>query len=172
MTGITTNPNLLALIAILGNVLFFIVLIIWIIISRRKINKTHEILRELFAGKKHPNLEELLLSHGENIKILDRDIQELYNISNQIHSLAFSGLHKFASLRFNPFKDVGGDQSFAIAMLDGKNNGVVITSLYTREGTRVYSKSISDGKSEKYPLTEEEKQVIKLAIKQGNKIVQ
>lgn len=166
------NPNLLALISILGNVLFFIVLIIWIIISRKKINSTHEILRKIFTGKKQPNLEELLLSHGESIKILDRDIQELYNISNQIHSLAFSGLHKFASLRFNPFKDVGGDQSFAIAMLDGKNNGVVITSLYTREGTRVYSKSISSGKSEKYPLTEEEKQVIKLAMTQGSKIEQ
>jgi hypothetical protein len=49
--------------------------------------------------------------------------------------------------------------------LTRKNNGVTISSLYTREGTRVYTKSIVSGKSEKYPLTQEEKQAIEMAIK-------
>jgi hypothetical protein len=60
---------------------------------------------------------------------------------------------------------VGGDQSFAIALLDGDDNGLTLSSLYTREGTRIYSKSIVAGKSEKYPLTEEEKQAIEIAKK-------
>jgi hypothetical protein len=65
--------------------------------------------------------------------------------------------------RFNPFKEVGGDQSFSVALLNGKNNGLVISSLYTREGTRIYAKAITNGLSEKHPLTEEEEEIIKLA---------
>ena len=55
---------------------------------------------------------------------------------------------------------MGGNQSFAIALLDGHNNGLVISSLYTREGTRIYAKPIIKGNSPRHPLTEEEKKAI------------
>lgn len=114
-------------------------------------------------------LEEIIAKQGQTIKELDKDILELFNISNQINEMAFRGLHKVGVVRFNPFKEVGGDQSFAIALLNGKNSGIVISSLFTREGTRIYSKSILSGKSEKHPLTEEEEQAIKIAISKENK---
>jgi hypothetical protein len=66
-------------------------------------------------------------------------------------------------LRYNPFDNVGGDQSFSIALLDANNNGFVITSLYAREGTRVFAKPIKNGESE-FPLSEEEKEAINRAI--------
>ncbi len=94
---------------------------------------------------------------------MDGEIQELFETSNRIGNLAMRGLHKVGIVRYNPFKDLGGDQSFAIALLDGKNSGLVISSLHTREGTRVYAKPISAGDSKKYALTEEEKQAIKIA---------
>ncbi|NTV41155.1 MAG: DUF4446 family protein, partial [Candidatus Moranbacteria bacterium] len=84
-------------------------------------------------------------------------------ISNRIHSLALKSIHKVGIVRFNPFKDIGGDQSFALALLDGKDCGIVISSLHTREGTRIYSKPVIKGISEKYTLTEEEKNAIKEA---------
>jgi hypothetical protein len=115
-------------------------------------------------GETGLKIQESLAHHAKLIKSLDKDVQELYNISNQINALSLRGLHKVAMIRFNPFKDLGGDQSFSIALLNGKNNGIVISSLHTREGTRVYSKAISSGKSEKHPLTEEEEQVVKQAI--------
>jgi len=59
---------------------------------------------------------------------------------------------------------VGGDQSFSLALLDKRNSGVVITSLYAREGNRVYGKPIKEGTSE-YPLSEEEKKAIEEAKK-------
>lgn len=62
-------------------------------------------------------------------------------------------------VRFNPFSESGGDQSFSIALLNGKNDGIVITSLYARGENRVYGKPIKDGKSE-YQLSEEEKTAI------------
>jgi hypothetical protein len=68
-------------------------------------------------------------------------------------------------VRFNPFKDTGSDQSFALALMDFADNGLAISSLFTRDGTRVYSKPIEKGKS-KYPLSEEEKRAIEQAKEQ------
>lgn len=141
-----------------------VVFLVWNIILSLKIRNLKKKSRELFAGKKVENLEDLLLGQSKSIRVLDKDIAELYDISNQINSLAARGLQKFAMVRFNPFKDVGGDQSFAIALLNGKNSGITLSSLYSREGTRIYAKSIIEGVSEKHVLTDEEKEAIKLAI--------
>lgn len=142
---------------------FILLLFIWNILLQASLKKLKK--KDPDISIENPkNIEAIFSQHSQSIKHLDKDIQELYQISNQIHSLAHRSLHKTGIVRFNPFKDIGGDQSFAIAMLNGKNNGVVISSLYTKEGTRVYSKSIAGGKAEKYPLTEEEEQAIKIAI--------
>lgn len=62
--------------------------------------------------------------------------------------------------RFNPFGDTGGDQSFILAMLDGNKDGVVITSLHSRENTRFYVKSVKGGVGIDHPLSEEEQKII------------
>lgn len=147
-----------------GFLLLFVALLIWNIIQQIQLGKFKKRNEELFAGNKVASIEELLLAHVQTLKTLDKDIQELYNISNQINRLAHRGFHKMGFVRFNPFSDVGGDQSFAIALLDGKNNGLTLSSLYGREGVRVYAKSIVSGQAEKYPLTEEEKKAIKMAM--------
>jgi hypothetical protein len=144
--------------------ILLLLILIWLITLQLTIKRTREKSAAFFAGKQVQNIEELLLKQEKNLKILDKDIQELYNISNQINNLAFRGYHKIGMVRFNPFKDVGGDQSFALAILNGKNNGITLSSLYTREGTRVYCKSITQGESDKHPLTEEEKEAIQTAI--------
>lgn len=148
--------------------LILIAVLVWLAIISAKLRKIKRQNALLFAGKKVDNLEEILLEQAKTLKILDKDIQELYNISNQINSLAAKGIHKTGLIRFNPFKDVGGDQSFAIAFLNGKNNGLTLSSLYTREGTRIFAKNIIDGKTEKYALTEEEKEAIEQAT--GEKV--
>jgi len=154
-----------SLIAISAAAIVILLLLAWNIILFYEIRNLQKKSSVLFAGKEVQNLEELLLSQAKTLSTLDHDIQELYTISNQINQLAFRGYHKIGLIRFNPFKDVGGDQSFAIAILNGKNNGITINSLFTREGTRVYAKSIIGGEAEKYPLTEEEKEAIKIAMK-------
>ncbi|HBI34094.1 MAG TPA: hypothetical protein DEA43_02850 [Candidatus Moranbacteria bacterium] len=150
-------------IAILGVFLAVISLIfgIWTMLKLRSTQKNLEIL---FSGKKAVDLESILLAHTEEISAIDKEIQELFEISNKIHNLSQRSLHKVGIIRFNPFKDIGGDQSFAIALLDGKDSGITISSLHTREGTRIYSKPITKGESEKYTLTEEEKSAIKSAV--------
>jgi len=143
----------------------FLLFLLWAIILQIQLSKLKKKNKAFFAESSVKNIEELILAHSKNLKLLDKDIQELYNISNQINNLASRGFHKFALIRFNPFKDVGGDQSFSLALLNGKNDGITISSLFTREGARIYSKSIISGISEKHPLTEEEKEAIVLAMK-------
>ncbi len=116
------------------------------------------------SGKDGKDLEKVLLDQVEEVKELDTEIQELFEISNRLRELAMKSLHKTSVLRFNPFKEVGGNQSFSVAFLNGKNSGVVVSSLHTREGTRVYAKPVENGQARGFPFTDEEKAVITEAI--------
>ncbi|MFH0969822.1 MAG: DUF4446 family protein [Patescibacteria group bacterium] len=129
-----------------------------------KISRVNKKSKVFFEGKNGKDLEELVVKNIANLKLLDNEIQEIYNISNKIHKLTLKSIHKFGIIRFNPFNDIGGDQSFSVAFLDGKNSGVVISSLHTKEGTRVYAKPVNKGEAVKYPLTEEEKKAINIAL--------
>jgi hypothetical protein len=62
-------------------------------------------------------------------------------------------------VRFNPFRETGGDQSFALAMADADGNGAVISSLHSRDATRIYAKPLTAWQSS-YPLTDEEQTAI------------
>ena len=75
-----------------------------------------------------------------------------------------SHIQKVGLARFNPFKELGGDHSFSLAILDSRDSGVVITSLHTRDRTRVYMKNIKKGKSDS-ELSAEEKKALSKAQK-------
>ncbi|MDI6778394.1 MAG: DUF4446 family protein [Patescibacteria group bacterium] len=154
--------------SVIGAVVVALALLIWNIFLHLNVSRIRKNQQKLFSGKNGADLEKTILEHAKNMKELDRDIQDLYGISNQIHGLAKKSVHKVGVVRFNPFKDLGGDQSFSVALLDGENSGVVISSLHTREGNRVYSKPVEQGKAVKYPLTEEEKEAIKRADAGGS----
>ncbi len=140
-----------------------VALLAWNIFLQASVSRIKKNQQQLFSGKNGADLEKTILEHTKNMKELDQDIQDLFGISNQIQNLATKSVHKVGVVRFNPFKDLGGDQSFSIALLDGENSGIVISSLHTRDGSRVYAKPVEHGKPMKYPLTDEEKEVIKRA---------
>jgi hypothetical protein len=85
-------------------------------------------------------------------KILETEIE-----NNKAH------LQRLGFKRFNPFTDTGGNQSFAMSLLDENLNGIVISSLHSRESTRIYAKKIISGKSENQDLSKEETEVIRSA---------
>ena len=95
------------------------------------------------------------------------------NISEEIKKIKeknkFS-VQKIGIIRFNPFREVGGDQSFSLAILDDNDNGVVITSHYTRNSNRIYGKPVKAGKSE-YILSESEISAIEKAKNPNSKII-
>jgi hypothetical protein len=115
--------------------------------------------------KKEPeNLKEILGQFNdlkENFERISAELESLRKKNN-------FNMQKIGMVRFNPFRGIGGDQSFSAAILDGNNSGIVITSLYNREENRVYGKPIKDGHSE-YLLSEEEKKAIEIAQKQYGK---
>lgn len=73
-------------------------------------------------------------------------------------------IQKIGLLRFNPFKDTGGDQSFILALVDAQNTGVVISSLHTRTGTRWYAKQVVKGQGTEHELSSEEEKAVKGAV--------
>ncbi len=132
--------------------------------QHREIKQLETKLSIFLSGKDGQSLETVLLETKESVRSLDEDIQELFSISNSLHQLGTKSFHKSAVMRFNPFKEVGGNQSYAVALLNGKNSGVVFSSLHTREGTRAYAKPVKSGSADGFPFTEEEKAVIHEAI--------
>src|SRR6185369_5370817 len=131
----------------LGELLLFTFLIFLLIQNRRMKKK----MMIFFSGTEAKDLEKILLEQLHETKELDHEIQELFEISNKLRELGLRSVHKMSVLRFNPFKEVGGNQSFSVALLDGKNSGVIISSLHTREGTRVYAKPVLSGKPDGFP---------------------
>jgi hypothetical protein len=93
---------------------------------------------------------------------LEQDFNKLVQEFESFKKESSFFLQKIGIVRFNPFKEIGGDQSFSIALLDGKDSGIVLTSLYSPQGNRIYAKPIEQGKS-KYHLSEEEKKAIERA---------
>lgn len=73
-------------------------------------------------------------------------------------------IQRIGIVRFNPFADTGGAQSFTMSLLDGQDNGIVITSLYARTGNRWYVKEVQKGTGKDVELSREEQAAIKKAV--------
>lgn len=92
------------------------------------------------------------------------EIKNLKSEILQIKDLSRLNIQRVGLIKFNPFNESGGDHSFSLALLDGNKNGIIITSLHTRERTRLYLKEVFSGKV-KVKLSEEEQKALKLSIK-------
>ncbi len=111
------------------------------------------------AGFNEKNLEQLIDACIFNSQdALDKNI-EIQNLVNKLEANMLKSIQKIGLVRYSAFEDVGGDQSFSVAILDTLDNGIVFTGLYARENSTVYVKNIESGKS-MYTLTAEEIQAI------------
>ena len=148
---------------LVGLSLGFIVLLglsIWLF---RRVRLLEERQKMFLKGKNGADLEAVVLRHDQEIGTLDTEIQELFDTAQKIRALATIGIHKVGIVRFNPFQDTGSNQSWSIALLDGGNTGIVISSLLSRESARVYAKPVLGGDAGDFPLTTEEKRAIEIA---------
>lgn len=83
--------------------------------------------------------------------------------NNQL-SKTSGAIEKIKLIRFNPFDDIGGDQSFILVLLNKENSGILLTSLHHRSFTRIYAKTIKNGQGDNITLSKEEKSAILKAI--------
>lgn len=140
------------------------VLLLWLGFLSFLIWQQDRFLRSLFPKSGERDIRK---KFEEILKAVNGFKDELSGLDGKVAEIQNQGLkhiQKVELLRFNPYDDTGGDQSFVVALLDDQGSGIVVTSLHARSGTRVFAKDISLGKSVKYQLSKEEELVIKKAM--------
>jgi hypothetical protein len=144
--------------------LFFLLGGLWLIIVSVVLFRIFALFNKLTKGVEVTDLkkvlENVLTKEEENSK----DIKDLVKRAEYLEEDGKLHVQKVGLVRFNPFKELGGDHSFSLAILDGEDSGIVITSLHTRDRTRVYMKDIKKGKSE-FEISAEEKKALVQAQK-------
>ena len=139
-----------------GLAIFFIILgAIWAVITEKR-------LKRFFLGKKAKDLEDTISQLEDNITKLNIAKESIEKDITKINAKLKKSIRGLETIRFNPFPDQGSNQSFAIGMLNEEGDGLIMSSLYSRERMSVFAKPIKNGKSD-YELSAEEKEALKKA---------
>ena len=125
------------------------------------INKKYRIfINKLGNGN---NIEEDLENYMYRVERVEKQNAEILNYTKMIQQDLTKCIKKVGIVRYNAFKDTGSDLSFALALLDENNNGVVLNGIYSREMSNIYAKPVNNGESS-YTISEEEREAIKKAM--------
>lgn len=143
------------------------VAIMYVIVVSLFMNVSHlkKRYKEMMTGDETgASFENMLLEH---IKKTDKALEENEQLrikNKQIDELLQTAVTRVGVVRFRAFEDMGSDLSYAVALLDSDNNGVVLSSIFGRDDSRSYVKPIENGKCTKYTLTNEEEEAIRQAV--------
>jgi len=140
-----------------------LVLGVWVALLQRSEAGLRRRLRRVLPEGESGGIDEILDRQMKRLDGLGERVDALNKLHHELDALSQRTIQKVAVIRYNPFSDTGGDQSFAIAMLDSLGNGVVLSSLHSRTDTRVFAKPVQSGRS-KFQLSDEEQDAIKKAL--------
>lgn len=149
MDSITNNLGPIVL------VLAGLCLVLMLVLQAMQIGRLRQRLDLLTRGADGGSLEAVFDAHLETVHQVGRDLDELTARTAVLESSARHHFARMGLVRFNPFPDTGGNQSFALALLDETEDGFVVSSLHSRTGTRIYAKAVVGGKSDTSLSTEE-----------------
>lgn len=149
-----------------GLLLLGLILLIWLLFLRRGLRALARRFQEQIEAKEAQDWERVLGDHLEEIRTTTERAKELAHRAEEVGRRLERSIQRVGVVRFNAFPEVGGDQSFAIALLDNHGDGVVISSLQGRTENRVYAKPLKRWDST-YALSDEEKQAIAKAYRMG-----
>jgi len=138
-------------------------LLVWLALLTFLYWKLFSHYNTLTKGVEGQSLQTILDRLVRDVELSKKDIAFLRNTCDKIEQDGRLHIQKIGLLRFNPFKDTGGDQSFILSLVDGQDTGVVISGLYSRAGTRWYAKKVVKGNAVDHQLSDEEKQALKEA---------
>ena len=141
------------------------VLIVWLTALTVLFYNFYSSLRKLTKGITKKDLKTVLEKLLKDFDKQTEQIEKLVKIADELEKDNLYNIQKVGLVRYNPFAETGGDQSFCLSLLDGKGSGLVISSLHSRDTTRIYAKPVKKGKAAGYDLSAEEKQAIKRAKK-------
>jgi len=140
-----------------------LVLVAWVAWLQRSHAVLRRRLRRLIGEGEGVGLDELLDRQFRRLDTVAERVEALNRLHHELEALAQQSIQKVGVIRFNPFADTGGDQSFAVALLDAAGNGVVLSSLHGRADTRIFAKPVQAGRS-KHALSDEEQDAIRKAL--------
>ena len=153
------TDNFLIIMAVL--VILLIVGFIVMITKLSALNKKYgNFMKNIVDGK---NIEEDLENYMYRVERVEKQNVEIKNLIEITNKNMANCVQKIGIVRYNAFKDTGSDLSFALAMLDENNSGIVLNGIYSREMSNIYAKPVENGKS-KYTISEEEMEAIQKAV--------
>ena len=140
-------------------VLILVIVVVWL---ARRVARLEARLSGLTRGAEGRSLEAVLDAHLERVHTVARQVDDVSKRTAILEGAARRAFSRVGLVRYNPFEETGGNQSFALALLDANGDGFVISSLHARSGTRVYAKAIASGRSDA-ALSDEEAAAIRQA---------
>lgn len=151
------DNSILLSVVLLYTVAILLVLWMWTLWRIARVNRQ---LSAITRGTNNMNLEEVLVSYLDKVEHIEQRTDQVEQAIAVLQAQLPECIQRVNMIRYDAFEDVGGQQSFAIALLDGRGDGIVLTSVYSRMEIRVYAKAIRNGRSS-HPLSEEETRVLK-----------
>ena len=143
-------------------IIFFVSILVFVLIYAFWMFNTEKRLKRFFKGTKGRDLEDSIINLEENIKKLTQAKENIEKELEFVNAKLKKSIRGLETIRFNPFPDQGSNQSFAIGMLNEEGDGVVISSLYSRDRMSIFAKPVKDKKST-YELSTEEKEALRKA---------
>lgn len=144
-------------------ILVLIGIFLWLVVLSLYIYQTSVQYKRLVKGTTNESLSDILNKILNTADVQKKEIDEARIKMDELGKVGMTHVQKVGIVRFNPFADTGGDQSFVLAILDGHDTGIMLTSLHNRGVTRWYAKSVKEGKGVNHELSEEEIKAIREA---------
>ena len=160
VSSIVDNSNFLLIILSILAIAVLVELVMIVFMQKRY----SSFMKRLGNGN---NLDEMLRTYLDEVKSIKKDNTEIKNYYTKLDQDIDSCIQKVGLVRYNAFKDVGSDLSFAIALLDRNDNGVVLNGIYGSESSNIYAKPIKN-KNSSYKLSQEEEYAIDIAEQTKN----
>ncbi len=140
-----------------------VILLIIMIIVLCKLKKLRRRVDSLTRGKDAETMEDSILNFFDRIESLEDAEKKMHRDIRDIKENLKITYQKSALVKYDAFREMSGALSYSLALLDKENNGVLITSMYSREGCYTYAKDIFNGES-KINLSDEEAEALKQAV--------
>ncbi len=147
----------------IGLAALLVVTLVLLIITLCKLKALRRRVDALTRGKDAESMEDTVLKYFEKIEELEDAEQKMHHDIREIKENLKITYQKTGLVKYDAFREMSGALSFSLALLDKENNGVLISSMYSREGCYSYAKDIVNGES-KINLSEEEKEALKQAV--------
>ena len=141
-----------------------VALLVAVALLLRRTGRWTRRLDAMTRGANGRSLEGTLEAHVDKVYAVARELDSLEARTAILEAAQRRAFQRIGLVRFNPFEDTGGNQSFAVALLDAMGDGFVLSSLHARQGTRVYAKTVAGGRAEA-ALSKEEQEALKLALR-------